>query len=126
MSNFSTFSPLAGGTPGTAPDVFVASTPDTLAQITTSGYLNDKAGKVKNNDIIFINYLDTSVFPLGETALFGEFQVAVSGSTISLNAFSSGSSPGSSFFASVLVHYSSLMLGLLLNHLVQRLTKDYI
>jgi hypothetical protein len=64
MSNFSTFGRVSEGLAGTAPDVWTASTPDDLATITASGYLNDKSHQIKANDIMFINYSDTSTYPL--------------------------------------------------------------
>jgi len=92
MSNFSTLGLVSNALTGTAPTIFVASTPDALATITAVGYLNDIANKFKQNDKLFINYLDTSVFPLnpGENATYGEFQIVVSGGNTSLVAEGSG------------------------------------
>lgn len=89
MSNFGTMSQVSGGYPGTAPQIWSASTPDDLAAITTVGYLNDLGDKVKQNDVFYINYLDTSTQPLGggtggEAATLGEFYVNRSGSNMSL------------------------------------------
>jgi len=89
MSNFGTLSQVSGGYPGTAPQIWSASTPDNLGAITTAGYLNDLGDKVKQNDVFYINYSDTSVQPLGggtggEAATLGEFYVNVSGGDVSL------------------------------------------
>ena len=89
MSNFSTFGQASQGIPGTAPQIFVASTPDNLGAITASGYLNDLGTKVKQNDVFYVNYSDTSVQPVGggnanEASTLGEFYVNVSGSNVSL------------------------------------------
>lgn len=83
MSNFETFAPITEGYPGTAVARFVASTADTLALLTVAGYMNDYAKIVKANDLIDINYQDTSTYPLNpnESALFGTFQVFVNPST---------------------------------------------
>jgi len=82
MSNFSTLSLISEGNTSTAPSIFIASTPDNLGAITTAGYMNDmgEAGVVKPNDVLYINYSDTSTFPLntGEAATLGEFQVSYS------------------------------------------------
>lgn len=58
MSNFDTYSPATGGIPGTAPQLIVATTDDTLIQITTAGYLEDlySAGMVRALDVFFVNY----------------------------------------------------------------------
>ena len=81
MSNFSTFGQVTGGLEGSAVGIFTASTPDTLTTITTAGYLNDRSAVVKANDKFFINYLDTSTFPLntGENSIYGSFQVTYDG-----------------------------------------------
>lgn len=89
MSNFGTLSPISEGYPGTAPQVFVASTPDSLVTITTAGYLDDLGDKVKQNDVFYINYLDTSVQPLGgvtggQRATLGEFYANVSAGHMNL------------------------------------------
>ncbi len=78
MSNFSSLDLVTETLVGTAPSRFVGSTPDSLAQLTAAGYLNDIQAKVKANDIFEVNYLDASVFPLdtGEAALFASFKVA--------------------------------------------------
>jgi len=95
MSNFETFAQILGGIPGTAVQHYSASTVDSLATITTAGYLNDLGDKVKLNDIFWINYLDTSTQPVGGSvvgmiATLGVFQVTVSGSNVSLTAFPIG------------------------------------
>ncbi len=89
MSNFGTMGQVTGGYPGTAPQIFVASTPDSLGTITTAGYLDDLGDKVKQNDVFYINYSDTSTQPLGgvnggEHATLGEFYVNVAASHVSL------------------------------------------
>lgn len=78
MSNFETFALVTEGNTSTAPNIFVASTVDALATILAAGYLNDIQKKIKANDIIYVNYLDTSHFPLdtGEAALRATFNVA--------------------------------------------------
>ena len=78
MSNFESFALVTEGNTSTAPNIFVASTVDTLALLLAAGYLNDVQKKVKANDIIYVNYLDTSVFPLdtGEAALRATFTVS--------------------------------------------------
>jgi hypothetical protein len=80
MSNFSTLAMVTEGNISTAPNRFVASTPDSYAQITALGYLNDIQHLLKANDILNINYLDASVFPLdtGESSLSVELKVAYS------------------------------------------------
>jgi hypothetical protein len=77
MSNFQTFGAVTEGLEGSARALFVASTIDTLAQITAAGYLNDLNKKIKDHDSITINYSDTSTFPLntGEATLFASGQV---------------------------------------------------
>lgn len=62
---------------GTAPSRFIASTTDSLATILAAGYMNYWASEIKANDIVEINYLDASVFPLntGESALYASFMV---------------------------------------------------
>jgi hypothetical protein len=89
MSNFGTLSQVSGGYPGTAPQIWSASTPDSLVTITTAGYLDDLGDKVKQNDVFYINYLDTSTQPLGgvtggEHATLGEFYANVSGGHMNL------------------------------------------
>lgn len=58
MSNFDTYTPATGGIPGTAPQLIVATTDDTLGAITTAGYLSDLygAGMTKAFDVWYINY----------------------------------------------------------------------
>lgn len=77
MSNFGTFGLVSDGLPGTAPQLFVASTPDSYAAITAPGYMNDKQKEIKANDRLYINYLDSSVFPLstGEGAILATLRV---------------------------------------------------
>jgi hypothetical protein len=90
MSNFQTFEPVSSGLPGTGPSIFSASTTDNFATITAANYMNDMAKRVKLNDILYINYVDTSAFPLGEVSTLGAFQVAVSGSNYSLVLLDAG------------------------------------
>jgi hypothetical protein len=82
MSNFQTLSLISEGNTSTAPSIFIASTSDSLGTITTAGYMNDiaEAGVVKPNDVLYINYSDTSTFPLntGEASTLGEFKVSYS------------------------------------------------
>jgi len=77
MSGFETFTPIFGGLDGSAVGLFSASTADNYSTITTAGYLNDINKLIKPNDIIYVNYSDTSVFPMntGLSATFGAFQV---------------------------------------------------
>ena len=90
MSNFETLTPSVQGIAGSAPTVWSASTTDSLATITASGYLNDLGGIVKANDVFYINYLDTSTFPLGEASVLGQFYATKSGSNTSLTSLPSG------------------------------------
>lgn len=88
-SPFETWGQVTGGIPGTAPQIFVGSTVDDLATITASGYLNSFGDMVKQNDVWYINYNDTSVQPVGGAnanmaATLGEFYVNVVGSNINL------------------------------------------
>jgi hypothetical protein len=78
MSNFETFAVVTEGNTSTAPNIFVASTVDSLATMLVAGYLNDIQKKVKLNDIIYVNYTDASLFPLdtGESALRATFNVS--------------------------------------------------
>lgn len=78
MSNFSTLALITEGNTSTAPSTFSASTPDSYATLSAPGYLNDIAHKIKANDLILVNYLDQSVFPLdtGESSLLTELKVA--------------------------------------------------
>src|ERR1700733_1450046 len=71
MSNFETLGFITEGNISTAPNEFYASTEDTYALITAAGYLNDISAKAKQNDLFYVNYLDTSVFPLntGEASI---------------------------------------------------------
>ena len=77
MSNFETLALVTEGNTSTAPNIFVASTVDSLATMLVAGYLNDIQKKIKANDIFYVNYLDASVFPLdtGESALRATFNV---------------------------------------------------
>lgn len=95
MSHFNTIANVSEGQPGTAPNIFIASTQDNLGAITAVGYLNDLYRLFKANDIVYVNYSDTaSVFPMnpGLSATFGAFQVVVSGGNTSLvaTAFAAG------------------------------------
>lgn len=58
MSNFDTLSPMTEGLPGTAAQIFSATTDDSLGTITASGYVADLIMNdiLKPFDIIFINY----------------------------------------------------------------------
>lgn len=80
MSNFSTFTPIVEGIAGSAPTLFSASTPDNLATITAVGYMNDRSAQIKANDIVYVNYSDTSTFPMntGLTATFVSMKVTYS------------------------------------------------
>jgi hypothetical protein len=88
MSNFDNFALVSQGNTSSAPSIFIASTEDDLATITTAGYMNDLIPKVKENDVIYINYDDTSVFPLtpGEASTLGEFMVTYSAPNYSLTS----------------------------------------
>ena len=91
MSNFAgnggTIGQVSAGIPGTAPNIYTASTVDSLATITAVGYLNDIQPRygLKLNDYFFINYSDTSTFPLGEASTLGFFVVVVAGANYSLS-----------------------------------------
>ncbi len=89
MSNFITFGKTSDGIQGTASSRYSASTADSLATITATGYMNDKSHIVKVNDVVEINYNDTTVLPGQIVATYGQFQV-VSAST-NLNLISLGS-----------------------------------
>ena len=86
MSNFESLGLVNAGLPGTAPQLFTASTVDDLATITAVGYLNDQAVRIKAGDFFFINYSDTSVFPLdtGQASSTARFQVSYSAPNWSL------------------------------------------
>lgn len=86
MSNFQTFALITEGNTSTAPNHFVASTSDSLATVLAAGYMTDLAAKVKLNDLIWVNYADTSTFPLntGEASTLGQFRVTYSSSVWSL------------------------------------------
>lgn len=77
MSNFSSLDLVTETLVGTAPSIFVASTPDSLATLLSAGYLNDIQKKIKATDKFYVNYSDASVFPLdtGEAALQATFTV---------------------------------------------------
>ncbi len=87
MSNFKTFAQTLQGVAGTASVRYSASTADALATVITAGYMNDKSGVVKANDIIEVNYSDTTVLPDQVTATYGEFIVVASGSDLNLVAY---------------------------------------
>lgn len=55
---FDTLSPLNGGLPGTAPEVFVASCDQLAADLLLSGSMAALvlAGKLKLGDVLFVNY----------------------------------------------------------------------
>jgi hypothetical protein len=93
MSNFETFAMVTEGNISTAPNIFVASTVDALATILAAGYMNDLQKKIKSNDIIYVNYLDESVFPLdtGESALRATFTVSYDPSAENWNLVQSSS-----------------------------------
>lgn len=76
MSNLGTFAPITAGRPGTAPLIWVASTPDTLATVTTVGYMTDKLPKIKQNDIVHMNFLDAS----SSTSTYEVFRVVLTSS----------------------------------------------
>lgn len=92
MSNFASLAQVSEGLQGTAPNIFVASTADDLATITTAGYLNDIKAKIKPNDVFYINYSDTSTFPLntGEASTLGEFYVTYSAPNWTLSSALTG------------------------------------
>lgn len=77
MSNFSSLELVSQGQTSTGPQIFCASTPDNLATIKAAGYLNDLYKMVKANDIFFINYSDTSTFPLNTGLTASAIQVQV-------------------------------------------------
>lgn len=95
MSTFETLALITEGNISTAPNTFVASTASNLGVISTAGYMTDlgEAGIVKANDLLYINYSDTSVFPLnvGESAILGLFQVTYSTGVWSLSAYAASS-----------------------------------
>jgi|SRR5690349_6482308 len=78
MSNFDTLSPISAGLPGSAPQIFTATTDDALSVITAAGYVSDKvsSGVLKAYDLLFINY------DVDGTPGFGEFMVSVSGGSL--------------------------------------------
>ncbi len=82
MSNFETLALITEGNTSTSPNIFSASTADSFGTITATGYMNNlgEAGIIKANDVLYINYADTSTFPLntGEASTLGEFAVSYS------------------------------------------------
>lgn len=88
-SPFETLGLVTGGITGTAPAIFTGSTTLDLGALTATGLLNGFGDRVKQNDIWYINYSDTSVQPVGGgnanmAATLGQFYVSVSGSNVSL------------------------------------------
>lgn len=88
---FESFGIASNAIVGTAPTIFVASTADDLATITTAGYLDAflSEGQFKENDIFYINYLDASTFPLypsGESATLGLFYASITAGVTTLTA----------------------------------------
>lgn len=81
MSNFDTLAPLTQGNATSAPTLFIASTTDNLGAITATGYLNDISKLFKQNDLVYVNYLDTT------TNTLATFYVNVSGGNYTLTAF---------------------------------------
>ena len=79
-----TIGKMSDGFNGTAPDHYVASTPDNLVTITTAEYLNYLGDTVKNNDYMWINYSDTTVLPAQISATPGFFRVQYSAPNMSL------------------------------------------
>lgn len=104
-----TLANMSQGQPGTAPNHFIASTPDNLATITAAGYLNYLGDKVKNNDYFWINYSDTTVLPAQVTATPGLFQAVYSAPNMNLVALPAvGSSVGATQYADVTVGQAAL------------------
>jgi hypothetical protein len=93
MSNFETLALITEGNISTAPNLFSASTVDALATMLAAGYLNDIQKKIKANDIIYVNYLDASVFPLntGESSLTATFRVSYDPASENWNLIQSAS-----------------------------------
>lgn len=60
MSNFQTYAPVTAGLTGTAPQIWIAVTTDSLATVITAGYIADKvaSGETKVRDVWFITYAD--------------------------------------------------------------------
>ena len=106
MSNLSLFGIVSEALTGTAPTLFVASTPDSLAAVLAAGYMNDKAALVKANDLIFMNYADVSTFPLdtGEASVFGLFQVTYNPNTKNYTLVQANLSQGQSQLAAAGIH----------------------
>lgn len=77
MSNFETLAQITECNISTSPNLFSASTVDSYATLTTAGYLNDLSAKIKTNDLFYINYNDTSTYPLktGEASVLTLLQV---------------------------------------------------
>lgn len=111
MSHFITFGQMSEGIQGTAPSRFLASTADGFAAITASGYMNDLAKIVKVNDIVEINYSDTTVLPAQVAAIYGKFQVVANGSNLNLQAFGSSNVVGSLRYYDQTVTVAQLNLG---------------
>ncbi len=91
MLGFETFSNITQALVGTAPAVFTGSTPDTLSDLLTTGYLanipNPVNKLVKYQDRIYINYQDGST----EGRLTADFQVLADGiSLMELGEFAGG------------------------------------
>lgn len=93
MSHFETFATITEGNTSTAPNFFSASTVDSLATMLVAGYMNDLQKKIKANDVVYVNYLDQSVFPLdtGESALRATFVVSYDPSAENWNLIQSPS-----------------------------------
>lgn len=91
MSNFKTLAQTLQGKAGSASVRFSASTEDNLATITATGYMNDKAnnGVVKVNDIVEVNYGDTSEQPDQPNGTYGVFIVDQVSSDFNLVAYPS-------------------------------------
>lgn len=89
MSAFKTFAQTLQGRAGSASVRFSGSTEDNLATITAAGYMNDKgeAGIVKVNDIVEVNYGDTSSPPDQPNGTYGVFIVVQVSSNFNLLAY---------------------------------------
>lgn len=119
MSNFVTFTNVPQGLPGLAPQLFVATTPDSVEEITAEGYMNDlsplartltgspnatERGIVKINDIVYINYdlvQESDVLPIITSATLGIFRVAFDGTDYTLEAFEGAVDLGQAAFKDV-------------------------
>ena len=76
-SNFKTITTAIGGLPGTAAQVFSASTDDNEATITKAGYINDLYARkqIKDFDVMIINYesgKNSGLFSVKNTAKAGD------------------------------------------------------